>query len=216
MRRWVTALLALAVSPDTFAVSPDTFAVSPDTFAASPDTLAAGSRATAAPVGDKKTLFRALKLVPFARRVPPSARPPVTLYNLRTREALPIVAGAMPAPNDWSRLLRCHFTGTTAWMNERLATEVVLVARRLGARRVEIISGYRDPKYNRWLRKKGREVARRSRHTRGQAVDFRLTGVPTRRVRDWLLRRRAFGVGYYPKSGFVHLDVGPVRQWSGR
>jgi uncharacterized protein YcbK (DUF882 family) len=81
---------------------------------------------------------------------------------------------------------------------------------------VEILSGYRDPKYNRLLRKKGREVARQSRHTRGQAVDFRLAGVGTTHLRDWLVARRAYGVGVYPDSGFVHLDVGPARRWAGQ
>jgi len=177
---------------------------------------AASLPAEAQPVAGKKALFRAMKLVPLPKRIELPAQPPVTLYNLRTREALPVLGGTRPTQRDWSELVRCHFTGNTAWVSERLANEVITVARRLGALRVEIVSGYRDPKYNRWLRKKGREVARQSRHTRGQAVDFRLRGVPIRRVRDWLLRRKAFGVGYYPRSGFVHLDVGPVRRWSGQ
>jgi len=178
---------------------------------------ASGTAARAEPALAKKDLLRTLKLLPAARSRPRTASPllPVTLFNLKTHEALPVVDRAPPGHAEWSRLVRCHFTGTVAWVDPRLAVEAVAVARAFGANRIEIVSGYRDPKYNRLLRKKGREVARQSLHTRGQAVDFRLPGVPTRRVRDWLLRRRAFGVGYYPDTGFVHLDVGPARRWSG-
>jgi hypothetical protein len=64
------------------------------------------------------------------------------------------------------------------------------------------------------LRKKGRRVARDSQHTHGHAVDFRLPGVSTERLRDWARRRRLGGVGYYQNDGFVHVDVGPVRYWA--
>ena len=180
---------------------------------ASADPLVAGGSPLA-----KKDLLRAIKLLPAPRAhaTRPPAMAPVTLFNVKTHEALPVVDGTLPNYAEWSLLLRCHFTGTVAWVDARLEAEVVAVARALGANRVEIVSGYRDPKYNRLLRKKGHEVAGQSLHTRGQAVDFRLPGVSTRRVRDWLLRRRAFGVGYYPDSGFVHLDVGPARRWSGQ
>ena len=52
------------------------------------------------------------------------------------------------------------------------------------------------------------EHAARSNHTRGRALDFRITGVPNRVLYEAL--RRSFagvGVGYYPNSTFVHLDV---------
>lgn len=177
--------------------------------------LAVSGYARADPVPDKKVLLRILKVLPASRSAPSRHKAPVTLFNLKTHEALPVL-DVLPGRTDWSRLLRCHFTGTVAWVDPRLAGEAVAAARKFGADRVEILSGYRDPKYNRLLRKKGRDVASQSRHTRGQAVDFRLPGVATTRLRDWLLRRGAFGVGYYPDSGFVHLDVGPPRRWSGQ
>jgi hypothetical protein len=47
----------------------------------------------------------------------------------------------------------------------------------------------------------------------GHAIDLRVPGVPTARLRDAALSLQAGGVGYYPVSQFVHVDVGPVREW---
>jgi uncharacterized protein YcbK (DUF882 family) len=58
-------------------------------------------------------------------------------------------------------------------------------------------------------------VASKSLHMEGKAVDVRLEGCPLERLRDLALARAAGGVGYYPVSEFVHLDLGRVRSWSG-
>ena len=47
----------------------------------------------------------------------------------------------------------------------------------------------------------------------GQAIDFRLDGVNLKKVRDAAIELKAGGVGYYPRSNFVHIDTGPVRHW---
>ena len=62
--------------------------------------------------------------------------------------------------------------------------------------------------------KKGRQVARDSQHTHGNAVDFRVAGVPVHTLRQFVRQRRLGGVGYYPKSQFVHADTGPSRTWT--
>lgn len=77
----------------------------------------------------------------------------------------------------------------------------------------EIISGYRSPATNRMLRARRGGAARHSRHMTGQAIDIRLADVPLARLRDAALAARGGGVGYYPASGFVHVDTGPVRAW---
>jgi len=88
-------------------------------------------------------------------------------------------------------------------------------ARRFSADRIEIVSGYRSPKYNLMLRKKGHQVARQSQHTEGHAVDFRIPGVPTQTLLGYVRSLRLGGVGFYPHSRFVHSDTGRVRFWKG-
>ena len=47
------------------------------------------------------------------------------------------------------------------------------------------------------------------------AVDVRLDGYAVRALRRAALALGRGGVGDYPRSGFVHLDTGRVRRWSG-
>ncbi|MFN7709717.1 MAG: YcbK family protein [Holosporales bacterium] len=70
----------------------------------------------------------------------------------------------------------------------------------------EIICGYRSPETNRLLHKKSRGVAKNSFHIKGQAVDIRVPKVQLAKLRDVAKSFRAGGVGYYPRSGFVHVD----------
>ncbi|MDQ2081949.1 DUF882 domain-containing protein [Xanthobacteraceae bacterium Astr-EGSB] len=82
-----------------------------------------------------------------------------------------------------------------------------------GRSAIEIICGYRAPATNQMLRKRSRGVAQFSQHTLGRAVDFHIPGVPLEAVRNAGLRLQRGGVGFYPSSKFVHLDVGSVRHW---
>jgi uncharacterized protein YcbK (DUF882 family) len=77
----------------------------------------------------------------------------------------------------------------------------------------EVISGYRSPRTNKNLREQGRDVARRSLHMQGRAIDVRLTDVDTVKLRDLALEMKRGGVGYYKTSDFVHIDNGRVRRW---
>ncbi len=79
----------------------------------------------------------------------------------------------------------------------------------------QIISGYRSPATNKMLSKRSGEVAKRSLHMDGKAMDVFLEDVDLRYVRAAALELGRGGVGYYPTSNFVHVDVGPVRKWSG-
>jgi uncharacterized protein YcbK (DUF882 family) len=65
------------------------------------------------------------------------------------------------------------------------------------------------------LRKKGHQVARSSQHVEGHAVDFRIRGVPTRTLLQFVRSLRLGGVGFYPHSQFVHSDTGRIRYWTG-
>ena len=78
-----------------------------------------------------------------------------------------------------------------------------------------IISGYRSPKTNAALRNGSSGVAKKSLHMQGRAIDLRIPGVSHKELHRAALELRSGGVGYYPDSGFVHLDTGRVRRWQG-
>ena len=78
---------------------------------------------------------------------------------------------------------------------------------------LHIISGYRSPETNAALRAKSKGVAKHSYHMKGMAADIRVPGRQTGRIYDAAMSLRVGGVGYYPRSEFVHIDVGPVRRW---
>ncbi|MCB1783352.1 MAG: DUF882 domain-containing protein [Alphaproteobacteria bacterium] len=77
----------------------------------------------------------------------------------------------------------------------------------------ETLSGYRSPKTNAMLRHTGTGVAKNSFHMYGQAIDFRVPGRNTSKLRNTAKTLKAGGVGYYPNSNFVHVDTGSVRSW---
>jgi uncharacterized protein YcbK (DUF882 family) len=78
---------------------------------------------------------------------------------------------------------------------------------------VHVVSGYRSPRTNAMLAAASDGVARNSLHTAGMAIDIRVPGRSLRHVHRAAVALQAGGVGYYPRSGFVHLDVGRVRYW---
>ncbi|PCJ99856.1 MAG: twin-arginine translocation pathway signal sequence domain-containing protein [Zetaproteobacteria bacterium] len=77
----------------------------------------------------------------------------------------------------------------------------------------QALSGYRSPKTNAMLGRKTRGVASNSFHMYGQAVDIRIPEYSTRKLRNAAKSLEAGGVGYYPRSNFVHVDTGSVRTW---
>ena len=79
----------------------------------------------------------------------------------------------------------------------------------------QVISGYRSPATNAMLHAESGQVAVKSLHMEGKAIDIRVEGMDLDYLRDAALSLSAGGVGYYPDSGFVHVDIGDVRRWSG-
>ena len=112
------------------------------------------------------------------------------------------------------RLLRDFRSGDVRPIDPRLLDVLYDLRRDMRTNRpFEVISGYRSPATNAALRRKSRAVAKKSYHMRGMAIDLRLPGRGLRQLRHAALGQRAGGVGYYPNSGFIHLDVGPMRRW---
>jgi uncharacterized protein YcbK (DUF882 family) len=81
------------------------------------------------------------------------------------------------------------------------------------ARPFQVISGYRSPATNAMLHAHSEGVAVNSLHMKGQAIDIRLGDVPLPKLRSAALAMAGGGVGYYPKSDFVHIDTGRARTW---
>lgn len=120
-------------------------------------------------------------------------------------------------PEAFERLnyiLRDFRTGEVFPMDPRVVDIMALVQKRANQREpIEILSGYRSPKTNAGLRKRTSGVAKNSFHMYGQALDMHIKGYRTSKLRDIARSIRAGGVGYYPKSGFIHVDTGAVRSW---
>ena len=139
-----------------------------------------------------------------------------TVVSVHLNEA--VTLDAIPGPHE-ERLLRRLLRDRTNWEEHTIDPRPLAVLRAamtsFGARRVEVVSGYRSDKLNEMLRKKGRHVARQSQHVLGCAVDFRLVGVETRDLLRFVRANHRGGVGFYPSSGFVHVDSGRRRQWRG-
>jgi len=141
-------------------------------------------------------------------------QPLTTLHNQWTRELMTFIPG-QPYLERFRTFLRDHFTNQATHMDPELAQVLVSAALHFHAPRIDVVSGYRSPKYNLILRKKGHQVARESQHTQGNAVDFRIRGVPTEKLLGFVRSLRLGGVGFYPHARFVHSDTGRIRYWQG-
>ncbi len=113
-------------------------------------------------------------------------------------------------------LLRDFRTGDIHPIDRRLLDLLYVLQRQVrGKGPFQVISGYRSPATNRMLRQRGHHVALHSMHLQGKAIDIRLPGCSLRHLHRAALALRAGGVGYYPRSNFVHVDTGRVRSWRG-
>jgi uncharacterized protein YcbK (DUF882 family) len=112
-----------------------------------------------------------------------------------------------------NHLLRDFRTGEVTEIDARLFDTLHALNVAVGDGTFEIISGYRSPRTNAMLRAASDGVATRSLHLQGRAIDIRLSGRDTRRLRDAAAALANGGVGYYARSDFVHLDTGRVRRW---
>jgi Uncharacterized protein conserved in bacteria len=70
----------------------------------------------------------------------------------------------------------------------------------------DIISGYRSPESNALLRRHNKGVARNSYHMKGQAIDIK-AAKNLKLLRDCARALKRGGVGYYPQSNFIHVDI---------
>ncbi len=112
--------------------------------------------------------------------------------------------------------LRDYRNGQVHPIDPRLLDLLDAVSDRTGSRsKFQVISGYRSPQTNALLHERSAEVAKKSFHLQGMAIDVRLPDVELRHLHAAAVSLGRGGVGFYPESNFVHIDVGPVRTWSG-
>lgn len=147
----------------------------------------------------------------------------LSLYQVHTKESISVtymvkgryVPSAMKKINylmrDWRRNEITAIDPKTVDLMWELHAD-------LGSRApIHIISGYRSPKTNAFLKRVGRNVAKKSQHMVGRAIDLYFPDVATKKIRNSALVRKVGGVGYYRSSGgptgFVHIDSGNVRHW---
>ncbi|HEX2151766.1 MAG TPA: DUF882 domain-containing protein [Stellaceae bacterium] len=153
-----------------------------------------------------------------ARALPNAAPRRIRLHNAHTGESFegpyrdehgPIAA----AIDDLSHLLRDHRSGQRIAIDIGIIDFLAGVINEVGASRATVLSAYRTVATNRMLAKTTFGVADNSHHIYGRALDFRLDS----RLEDAMRAARAMqrgGVGWYPRSRFIHLDTGPVRNWT--
>ena len=162
----------------------------------------------------------AAALLPGARAfaAKPAART-LGFHHLHTGESLDACywqeGGYLPdALAAIDHVLRDHRTGEVSAIDPKLLDLLVAVRDRLGgAAPFVVICGYRSPASNEMLRRTSGGVAKHSLHMTGRAIDVRLPGRGLAAVRAAGLDLAGGGVGYYPKSDFVHFDTGRVRRW---
>jgi len=161
----------------------------------------------------------ALMLAPGAAFASRSRARALSFYHTHTGEKLRVayaegsrrIPEALAAVN---RFLRDFRSGEAHPMDPQLLDILYHLQQSTGGQGpFEIISAYRSPQTNEMLRTSSNGVAQRSLHMEGRAMDIRLRGVDTRRLRQAALELKAGGVGYYPDSDFIHVDTGRVRYW---
>ncbi len=143
----------------------------------------------------------------------------VAVHNLHTGESISAiyydrgqyVPDALAAMNH---VMRDYRTGEIHEMRPELFDLWHTIRDVTGSRRpFQIISGYRSPQTNAMLHDTTCGVAQNSYHMKGMASDVRLEDVELSHLHVAALAIDRGGVGYYPSSDFVHVDVGPARHW---
>lgn len=119
-----------------------------------------------------------------------------------------------PSIEELSWVMRDYHTDAIKPIDPKLLDQLYALQLKLEpGKPTHVICGYRSPTTNARMRKRNRGVAKDSLHMRGMAVDIRMLDRNVSDLHRAALSLRAGGVGYYPSSGFVHVDSGSVRSW---
>ena len=173
--------------------------------------LAAGLAATALCILPHKAAASFSKAFPFEKAL--------SFENIHTGEKMKTIYWQQgmylpEALTDINHILRDYRTGEVKEIDTDLLDLLFALHRKLDSKvPFDVISGYRSPATNALLHRRSNGVATHSLHMYGKAIDIRLPGYELNTLRRAARDLRRGGVGYYPASDFVHVDVGRVRYW---
>ena len=139
------------------------------------------------------------------KRLPPPPSGNIYLHRPVEKESLkvnifnPDGSYNVDAIQAASHMLRCRRTDTQKDMEPRLLAILSHVFDHFGERRIDLISGFRNQRKT------------SSYHYKGTAADIRVDGIPARKLKAFVetLDAGGMGIGIYPVTGFVHIDVRP-------
>jgi uncharacterized protein YcbK (DUF882 family) len=143
----------------------------------------------------------------------------LAFYNTHTGERLKTVYWVegkylSESLGEINYILRDHRTDAIKEIDARLLDLLFAIRNTLSTNEsFHIISGYRSVETNGFLRAQSSAVAVNSLHLHGKAIDVRVPGRALPVLRNVAMTLKGGGVGYYPKSDFVHVDVGRLRYW---
>jgi uncharacterized protein YcbK (DUF882 family) len=147
----------------------------------------------------------------------------ISLYHIHTKESLTVtyMVGGRYVPSAMKKinyLLRDWRRNEVITIDPKTIDLVWELHADLGSHApVHVVCGFRSAKTNAFLKRVGRNVAKKSQHILGKAMDIYFPDVPTKTMRNSALVRQVGGVGYYRSAGgptgFLHVDSGHVRHW---
>jgi uncharacterized protein YcbK (DUF882 family) len=144
----------------------------------------------------------------------------VRFFHTHTHERLDIVyrSGDNYLPTALEKLdyyLRDHRTGRVHPYDPKIFDLLHDLTTAVGRPNavINVICGYRTRWSNEFLRQHSIGVAPHSLHMQAKAIDIRVPGISTAKLRDAAMALHRGGVGYYAKSDFIHVDVGRERHW---
>jgi uncharacterized protein YcbK (DUF882 family) len=161
----------------------------------------------------------AIPAVALARTTVQLRRRSLKFYALHTGESLQTTywENGQYIPEELNRInyiLRDFRANEIKPIDPALLDLLTRIQHRLGTSGAfQVISGYRSPLTNAMLHANSEGVAVHSLHIEGKAIDISVPGRNLAQLRGAALAQQSGGVGYYPKSGFVHVDTGRVRFW---
>lgn len=142
----------------------------------------------------------------------------IAIYNFHEDEYAEIVyrdakGYSQKGLKEIAHIMRSRGDGAERAIDVRLIELMDHIQDHFGAETVELISGYRSPAYNEFLRENGRGAARESLHKQGLAADIHIDEVDEARLHEYAKSLGIGGAGLYPRHYFVHVDLGSPRSW---